>query len=82
METEVSGKISFLECLISREENVFTTSVYRKPTFSGLGMSFFSYCSPKFKINFLQTLLFRGYNISSNYFEMDIEFVFLKEFFL
>ena len=82
METEVSGKISFLDCLISREDNVFTTSVYRKPTFSGLGMSFFSYCSPKFKINFLQTLLFRGYNISSNYFKMHIEFEFLKDFFI
>ena len=58
------------------------TSVYRKPTFSGLGSSFFSYQCYIFKINAIKTLLFRAYNISSNYFKLHSEFEFLRNYFI
>ena len=35
---------SFLDTAVHRKDNKFVTSVYRKPTFTGLGMSYFSYC--------------------------------------
>ena len=41
METESSNSLSFLDVKVSRNNNKFTTSVYRKPTFSGIGTSFF-----------------------------------------
>ena len=45
VETESSTSLSFLDVNISRSNNKFTTSVYRKPTFAGLGISFFQFHS-------------------------------------
>ena len=50
-ETEISNKLPFLDCNIHRVNNTFETSVYRKNTFSGLGISNFSFCSNAFKLN-------------------------------
>jgi hypothetical protein len=55
--------------------------VYRKTTFSGLGSSFFSFCSYQFKINGIKTLLSRAYNVCSNYQLLHNEFDFLRSFF-
>ena len=43
-ETECNNVLNFLDVSISKEDNVFKTSVYRKPTFTGMGTSFFSFC--------------------------------------
>ena len=43
-EVERSKKLSFLDITITRE-STFKTSVYRKPTFTGLGSSFFQLLS-------------------------------------
>ena len=40
-EVEEDGQLAFLDCNVRRQDNQFTTSVYRKNTFSGLGSSFF-----------------------------------------
>ena len=66
-ENEINGTISFLDIKISRLNNKFTTSVYRKSSFTGLGMNFFSFCTPQFKINSIRTLIFRAFNICSNF---------------
>ena len=50
-------------------------------TFTGLEISFFSFCPIRFKINNIKTLLHRGYNISSNYFSVHSELSFLRSFF-
>ena len=80
-EHESSGSLSFLDVNVSRSCNKFTTSVFRKSTFTGLGTSFFSYCTYLFKINAIKTLLYRAYHISSSYFILDIEFNFLRQYF-
>ena len=67
MELEKVRKLPFLDLLVERENDKLLSSVYRKPTFSGLGISFFSYCSHKFKINAIRTLLYRAYHLSSTY---------------
>ena len=81
MEKEQNYKLSFLDVSVERSNNHFNTSVFRKDVFSGMGMSFFSYCCKIFKINSVKTLLNRAYNISSNYFNLNAEFQFLINFF-
>ena len=41
IEVETGGSLPFLDALISRDNNSFVSSVYRKPTFTGLGTFFF-----------------------------------------
>ena len=78
-ERESENKLNFLDIEVQRSE-IFSTSVYRKSTFSGLGLSFFSFCSQNFKICSIKTLLYRAYRISSSYFKLHQEFNFLKKF--
>ena len=80
-ETETNNTLNFLDTAITRSHNSFLCSVYRKPTFSGLGSSFFSFCSPNFKLTAIKTLLHRAYNICSDYHRLHTEFTFLKSFF-
>ena len=44
-ELEQNSKISFLDCLVTRVNNKFETSTFRKSTFTGLGTSFFQFHS-------------------------------------
>ena len=81
METEQNQKLPFLDVLITRSNNKFHTSVYRKPTFSGHGLSFFSFCTFRFKLNSIKTFLHRAYNICSSYVSLDSEFNFLRQYF-
>ena len=81
IELENNNKLPFLNCLVTRDSNQFCSSVYRKPTFSGLSLSFFSYCPSIFKINRMKTLIKRVYAICSNYVSFDIELNFLQQYF-
>ena len=80
-EIEQNCKISFLDCLVSRKNNKFETSTFRKTTYSGLGTSFFSFTPFIFKLNGLKTLINRGYKVSSNYVSRNSEFQYLKQYF-
>ena len=82
VENEKQGTLSFLDINISRSNNKFVTSVFRKDTFTGLGLSYFSFCCNRFKINAIKTLIHRAYNISSNYLLLHQEFEFLKSYFI
>ena len=42
-EQEKDGKLSFLDIEVSRQEDHFVTTVYRKPTFSGVYTHFESF---------------------------------------
>ena len=80
-EVETNNKLAFLDVNVHKEENIFQTSVYRKKTFTGLGISYFSFDVLKFKSNAIRTLLFRAFKISSNYKLFHNEIEFLKSFF-
>ena len=80
-EHEQDNCLPFLDVKINRKNNIFHTSVYRKPSFSGLGTSFFSFCCKTFKTNGIQTLLNRAYNICSSNLSLREEIAFLKNFF-
>ena len=81
MDVEANNELSFLDVLVSRCNGHFLTGVFRKKTFTGLGMNFFSNCSFSFKLNACKTLLFRAYSLSSNWFKFHEEMSFLKSYF-
>ena len=80
-EVEQVGRLAFLDCTVQRINGQFTTSVYRKSTFSGLGSSFFSFVPMIFKLNSVKTLLFRAYTVSSTFTALNKEISFLVEYF-
>ena len=82
VELENNNSLPFLDILLTRDGNQISTSVFRKPTFTGLGTNFLSFIPEQFKINSIQTLLFRAYNISSNWQLFHKEIEFLKTYFL
>ena len=80
IEHENNQKLPFLDILIERASNKFNTSIYSKPTFTGLGSSFFSYTPKVFKYSAIKTLIFRAFHICSNYCRFHYELEFLKNF--
>ena len=80
-EEEVNRKLPFLDCLVTRENNKFTTSVYRKGTFTGLGLSFLSFSPYLYKLNSIKTLLYRANSLSSTFTSLNKEFSFLVDYF-
>ena len=81
VEHENDDSLSFLDVNLKRNNGELLSTVFRKPTFTGLGTSFFSFCCLKFKTNAIQTLLHRGFNICSTAFSFKKEVDFLKKFF-
>ena len=78
---ENNNKLPFLDVLVEKNNNKFETSIFRKKTFSGLGMSYFS-CTPfLYKINAIKTLLDRAKKLSSNFTNLNKELSFLGNFF-
>ena len=66
-ETESENSMSFLDIKISRGNNKFKTSVYRKPTFSGVFTNFGSFIPKSNKYNLLFTLLHRAFKLCSDF---------------
>ena len=65
-QTENENSILFLDIKITRDNNKFMTSVYRKPTFSGVFTNFGSFIPKSYKYNLLFTLLHRAFKLCSN----------------
>ena len=59
--------LSFLDIKISCENNKFVTSVYRKPTFSGVFTNFENFIPDICKHGLIETLLHRSFRLCSNY---------------
>ena len=66
---------------IAQHNNNWITSVYRKNTFSGLGIHFLSNSFNLFKINAIKTLIHKAYYLSSTYMLFHEEIKFLEFFF-
>ena len=64
-EVEDNNKLAFLDVLVSRNNTRFVTTVYRKPTFTGLYTSWDSFCSKRRKISIITTLTHRALMICS-----------------
>ena len=59
--------VSFLDIKISRENNKFTTSVYRKPNLGGVVTNFESFILKSYKYNLLFTLLHRVFKLFNSF---------------
>ena len=55
--------ISFLVNNVIREQGKFTTSIYQKPTFSGVYTNFHRFLPNNYKIGMIYTLLNRYFQI-------------------
>ena len=66
-EAENDNSFSFLDIKITRNNQQFKTSVYRKPTFSGVFTHNESYLDQIYKKLLNDTLLFRCFSICSDY---------------
>ena len=59
IERKKQNRMSFLDVEIIREDKTFTTSVYRKPTFSGVYTHFGSLLPSTYKFGTIYTLAYR-----------------------
>ena len=66
-EIEKDHCLPFLDVNIMFSDGILSTSVYRKPTFTGLFTNFDSFIPISYKKGLISTLLFRYFNISSSY---------------
>ena len=81
METEKENKLSFLDVEVIREQGKFTTTIYRKPTFSGVYSNFESFLPSVYKFGMVYTLVYRCFRICSNWTQFHTELIFLKGIF-
>ena len=65
-EIEENGSLSFMDIKISRVNNKFATSVYHKPTFSGVFTNFESFIADMHKRGLLEILLHRCFRLCSS----------------
>ena len=66
MEEENNGELPFLDVLVKRCDSSFLTSVYRKPTFTGLYPCWHSFAPRSRKLNLIRCLSYRALNICSD----------------
>jgi hypothetical protein len=78
IENEKQNKIPFLDTKVTRKETNFTTSIYHKPTFTGVYLNWTSLTSRKYKISLIYCLCDRIWKICQDQTERDLEFKKLK----
>ena len=66
-EIEKENSLPFLDIKIERKADKFETSIYRKPTFSGVYLNFKSSAPETYKKGLINCLLYRIYNLCSNW---------------
>ncbi|CAF3057869.1 unnamed protein product [Rotaria sp. Silwood2] len=91
VEHEIDNSIPFLDISITRtlntlrkkestiESNSFSTSIYRKPTFTGLLLNWNSFVPHSYKVSAINSMIYRAIRICSSYSSMDKEFQFVKD---
>ena len=78
---KTNNNVSFLDVKMCREDNKLTTSVFKKPTFSGVFTNFDSFITISYKHGLVNTLIFRCFEICSSYEKLHNDIVYLKEIF-
>ena len=72
-EKEVNQTLPFLDILIDNSSDDIITSVFHKPTYTGLLTNFNSFIPLKYKIGLIKAILDRTFRISSSWQLFDIE---------
>ena len=66
MDEEKDNQLPFLDVLVERRSFAFVTSIYRKPTFTGLYLSWDAFAPKSRKVNLIKYLTFRALKICSD----------------
>jgi hypothetical protein len=66
-EEEKKKKIPFLDVSVTRSGDSFHTTVYHKPTFTGVYLNWFSLTAKEYKIGLIRCLVDRAWRICSSY---------------
>ena len=76
-EIENNNKLPFLDVNVTKTSNEFITSVYRKPTYTGLTTKYDSFTPSIYKKNLVSILIYRAFKISRDYlsFHFELEFI-------
>lgn len=53
--------------MLTNNDGIFHSSIYCKPTFTGIGLHFLSFIPYSYKINSVKTLIARAYNLCSTW---------------
>jgi len=80
-EVELDGKLPFLDIEISKSAESFSTGVYRKTTFTGLGLKYDSAISDNYKHKLISCLVDRAYKLCSSFHNFHLDLEFLRSFF-
>ena len=80
-EMESNGILPFLDCIISKQKNKLSTSIYWKQTLTSQGTRFYSNTIRRFRKKAIKTLVHRGYPLFRCLFSHDQEIYFLRNFF-
>ena len=79
-EEEQDNKLSFLDVLLTQTtDGSIVTSIYRKPTFSGLYMKWDSFVPKSYKKGLVNSLVFRAWKLCSSYVLFRSEILFVRE---
>ena len=78
VEKEENGRLPFLDVDVTKTDNAFVTGTYRKPTFSGVYSNYRSLIPTEYKYGLVTTLLYRSFELVSDYVMLDKEIKNLK----
>ena len=81
-ELEEANTISFLDTSVTHNENIIHTSVFRKPTFTGLMLNYNSNAPVTWKKALITCLISRAYDLCSSWSSFHKEISFLRNLFL
>ena len=81
MDEEKDNKLPFLDVLVEHCLFAFVSSIYRKPAFTGLYLSWDAFGPKSRKVNFIKCLTFRALKICSDN-KIKSEFEQIKNLFL
>ena len=78
VEKEQNNTLPFLDVQVTRMDEEFVTGTYRKPTFSGIYSNYQSLIPTEYKFGLVTTLLYRSFELVSDYQQLDKEIKNLK----
>ena len=77
-DNEENASLPFLDMNVKHSLNQISTSMYKKPTFTGLFSKYASFTPILYKKNLVTILIFRAFKTCSDYFALDKEINFIK----
>ena len=80
IESEKQNRMSLLNVPVIREDKIFTTTIYSKPTFSGVYTHFDSFLPSTYKFGPVYTLAYKCFRICSSWTKVHTELFCLKKF--